>query len=73
MKCLCILLIICFLCLIGLTYKKLWEFKTEWCKAQTEATGKEWQYWVLLDCDIEFCGIFSDIVENADTTGLLIE
>lgn len=24
----------------------------EWCKAQTEATGKEWQYWVLLDSDI---------------------
>lgn len=41
----------------------------EWCKAQTEATGNQWQYWVLLDSDIEFCETFSDIIENADTTG----
>lgn len=41
----------------------------EWCKAQTEATGNPWQYWVLLDSDIEFCETFSDIINNADTTG----
>ena len=44
----------------------------EWCRAQSEATGVHWQYWVLLDSDIDYCETFSDIMENADTTGEII-
>lgn len=32
-----------------------------WCKAQTEATGKLWDYWLLLDSDARECETFDDI------------
>jgi len=38
----------------------------EWCKAQTVASGKPWEYWLLLDSDAEDCQTFDDICENAD-------
>ena len=38
----------------------------EWCKAQTFASGKAWEYWLLLDSDAEDCQTFDDICENAD-------
>lgn len=38
----------------------------EWCKAQTIASGKPWEYWLLLDSDAEDCQTFDDICENAD-------
>lgn len=38
----------------------------EWCKAQSKASDKPWQYWFLLDSDADFCDTFDDIRENAD-------
>lgn len=38
----------------------------EWCKAQTLASGKPWEYWLLLDSDAEDCQTLDDIAENAD-------
>ena len=38
----------------------------EWCKAQTVASGKPWEYWLLLDSDAEDCQTFDNICENAD-------
>lgn len=37
-----------------------------WCKAQSEASKRIWQYWLLLDSDAEICQTFDDIQENAD-------
>ncbi len=39
----------------------------EWCKAQSEATGKLWEYWLLLDSDAEACETFEDIMDSSDT------
>lgn len=33
----------------------------EWCKAQSVASGKPWEYWLLLDSDAEDCQTFEDI------------
>lgn len=38
----------------------------EWCRAQTEATGKLWEYWLLLDTDAESCETFDDIIDSSD-------
>lgn len=38
----------------------------EWCRAQTEATGKLWEYWLLLDTDAELCETFDDIIDSSD-------
>lgn len=38
----------------------------EWCKAQTIASGKPWEYWLLLDSDAEFCQTFDDIRDSVD-------
>ena len=38
----------------------------EWCKAQTLASGKPWEYWLLLDSDAEDCQTFEDIEECVD-------
>ncbi|MBQ8157549.1 MAG: DEAD/DEAH box helicase family protein [Prevotella sp.] len=38
----------------------------EWCKAQTIASGKPWEYWLLLDSDAEDCQTFDDIKDCAD-------
>ncbi len=38
----------------------------EWCKAQTVASGKPWEYWLLLDSDAEFCQTFDDIKDSVD-------
>lgn len=38
----------------------------EWCNAQTAASGKQWQYWFLLDSDADICMTFDDIRDNAD-------
>lgn len=38
----------------------------EWCNAQTEATGKRWEYWLLLDTDAEACETFDDIMDSSD-------
>lgn len=37
-----------------------------WCKAQTEATKKPWEYWLLLDTDAKSCETFDDICDNSD-------
>lgn len=37
-----------------------------WCKAQTEATGKTWEYWLLLDTDAKECETFDDICDYSD-------
>lgn len=37
-----------------------------WCRAQTEASGKPWEYWLLLDTDARNCDSFSDIEECSD-------
>jgi len=36
----------------------------EWCKAQTEASLKPWEYWLLLDSDAKECETFDDIRES---------
>ena len=36
----------------------------EWCNAQTIASGKLWEYWLLVDSDAEECQTFEDI-ENS--------
>ncbi|UKK58071.1 DEAD/DEAH box helicase family protein [Prevotella communis] len=38
----------------------------EWCKAQSLASGKPWEYWLLLDSDAEFCETFDDISESVE-------
>ena len=38
----------------------------EWCKAQTIASGKPWEYWLLLDSDAEYCQTLDDIRESVD-------
>lgn len=38
----------------------------EWCKAQTIASGKPWEYWLLLDSDAEDCQTFEDIENSVD-------
>lgn len=38
----------------------------EWCKAQTVASGKLWEYWLLLDSDAEDCQTFDDIRDCVD-------
>ena len=38
----------------------------EWCRAQSEASGKKWEYWFLLDSDADICMTIDDIRENAD-------
>ena len=38
----------------------------EWCKAQTLASGKIWQYWFLLDSDADICDTFDDVRSNAE-------
>ena len=38
----------------------------EWCKAQTVASGKPWEYWLLLDSDAEYCQTFDDIKDCVD-------
>ena len=40
----------------------------EWCKAQTLASGKTWQYWFLLDSDADICDTFDDVRSNAEIT-----
>lgn len=42
----------------------------EWCRAQSLASDKPWQYWFLLDSDADYCQTFDDIRENADISGL---
>lgn len=37
-----------------------------WCRAQSEATGKLWEYWLLLDTDAKMCETFDDICDNSD-------
>ena len=37
-----------------------------WCKAQSEASGKPWEYWLLLDSDAELCETLEDIQDNSD-------
>lgn len=37
-----------------------------WCKAQSDASGKPWEYWLLLDSDASFCQTFEDIADNSD-------
>ena len=36
----------------------------EWCNAQTIASGKLWEYWLLVDSDAEEYQTFEDI-ENS--------
>lgn len=36
----------------------------EWCKAQTEASEKPWEYWLLLDSDAKECETFDDIRDS---------
>ena len=38
----------------------------EWCKAQSEASHRLWQYWFLLDIDADICDSFDDIRDNAE-------
>ena len=38
----------------------------EWCKAQTIASGKPWEYWLLLDSDAEYCQTLDDIRESVE-------
>ena len=38
----------------------------EWCKAQSAASGANWQYWFLLDSDADICYTMDDIRDNAD-------
>lgn len=38
----------------------------EWCKAQSEASHRLWQYWFLLDSDADICDSFDDIRDNAE-------
>jgi len=38
----------------------------EWCKAQSVASGKPWEYWLLLDSDAEECQTFDDIRDSVD-------
>jgi hypothetical protein len=38
----------------------------EWCKAQTVASGKPWEYWLLLDSDAKYCETFDDISDSAE-------
>lgn len=38
----------------------------EWCKAQSIASGKPWEYWLLLDSDAEDCQTFDDIKDSVD-------
>ena len=37
----------------------------EWCKAQTMASGKLWEYWLLLDSDAGDCQSFSELEDLA--------
>lgn len=37
-----------------------------WCAAQTEATGKPWEYWLLLTTDSVFCQTIDDIRDSSD-------
>lgn len=41
----------------------------EWCKAQSEASGKPWEYWLLLDSDAVFCQTLDDVRDNSDIEG----
>ena len=38
----------------------------EWCKAQTEASEKPWEYWLLLDSDAKECETFDDIKDSVE-------
>lgn len=38
----------------------------EWCKAQTQESGKLWEYWLLMDSDAEYCQTFEDIKSCMD-------
>lgn len=38
----------------------------EWCKAQSSASGKPWEYWLLLDSDASYCQTLDDIRDNSD-------
>ena len=38
----------------------------EWCKVQTEASLKPWEYWLLLDSDAKECETFDDIRDCVD-------
>ena len=38
----------------------------EWCKAQTEASEKPWEYWLLLDSDAKECETFDDIRDSVE-------
>ena len=38
----------------------------EWCRVQSDARGKPYQYWFLLDSDADICMTFDDIRDNAD-------
>lgn len=38
----------------------------EWCKAQSLASNRTWQYWFLLDSDADICDSFEDVINNAD-------
>ena len=38
----------------------------EWCRVQSDARGKPYQYWFLLDSDADKCMTFDDIRDNAD-------
>ncbi|MDE6026762.1 MAG: hypothetical protein K2G23_01660 [Muribaculaceae bacterium] len=39
-----------------------------WCRAQSEASGEQWEYWLLLVSDSELCETFNDIEENSDNS-----
>lgn len=39
-----------------------------WCHAQSEASGEQWEYWLLLVSDSELCETFNDIKENSDNS-----
>jgi len=42
------------------------EAAREWCKAQTEASEKPWEYWLLLDSDAKECETFDDIRDSIE-------
>ena len=37
-----------------------------WCIAQSQATGKPWEYWLLLTTDSEDCETFEDVMNSSD-------
>lgn len=37
-----------------------------WCQAASQADGKPWEYWFLLDTDAKYCNTWSDIEKKAD-------